>query len=106
MDNKIKVILNELRHIFEELYGERLVQMLLYGSRARGDATTFSDIDVLVVLKGPVSPCEEISRTIDQVADISLRYNVVVACVFVSDEQFVQERSPLLLNVRSEGIAI
>jgi uncharacterized protein len=106
LSDKIMPILSELRHNFEALYGERLVQMLLYGSRARGDATPLSDIDVLVVLHGPVSPSEEIARTVEQVAAISLRYNVVIACVFVSEEQFIKERSPLLINVHSEGIAI
>jgi hypothetical protein len=59
-----------------------------------------------VVLKGPVSPCEEIARTIDEVADLSLEYTEVIACIFVSEEQFERERSPLLLNVRREGVAV
>lgn len=106
MNEKLKTILNELRRRFEEIYGERLVRMVLFGSQARGDAEPGSDIDVLVVLKGTVSPCEEIARTINDVADISLEYDEVVSCAFISEEQFEQERSPLLLNVRREGVAI
>jgi predicted nucleotidyltransferase len=106
MNLKIHTILTELRHRFEALYGERLVRMVLFGSQAREDAEPGSDIDVLVVLKGPVSPCEEIARTIDDVAGISLQYNEVVSCVFVSEEEFDRECSPLLLNVRREGIAV
>jgi len=30
----------------------------------------------------------------------------VVSCVFVSEEQFQQERSPLMLNVRREGVPV
>jgi len=106
MSEKLKMILAELRRRFEALYGERLVQMILFGSQARGDAEPGSDIDVLVVLRGEVSPCEEIARTIEDVADISLEYNEVVSCVFVSEEQFERERSPLLLNVRREGMPV
>ncbi len=106
MDEKLKTILAELRRRFETLYGERLVQMILFGSQARRDAEPGSDIDVLVVLRGEVSPCEEIARTIEDVADISLEYNEVVSCVFVSEEQFERERSPLLLNVRREGMPV
>lgn len=80
--------------------------MVLYGSQARGDAEPGSDIDVLVVLAGPVSPCDEIARTINDVADVSLQYSEVVCCVFMSEEQFEGERSPLLLNVRREGVAV
>lgn len=103
---KIQRILAELRQRFEAHYGERMVRMVLFGSQVRGDAEPGSDIDVLVVLKGAVSPCEEIARTIKDVAELSLEYNEVVSCVFVSDEQFERERSPLLLNVRQEGVAV
>jgi predicted nucleotidyltransferase len=64
MNDKLTNILAELRRRFEALYGERLVQMILFGSQARGDAVPGSDIDILVVLKDPVQPGEEIDRTI------------------------------------------
>ncbi len=106
MTAKVKAILAELRRAFEDIYSERLVRMVLYGSQARGDAEPGSDIDVLVVLAGPVSPCEEIARTINDVADLSLQHNVALACVFVSEAEFERERSPLLLNAHREGIAV
>ena len=106
MSEKVSAILKELRSRFEALYGPRLVRMVLYGSQARGDAESGSDIDVLVVLKGPVSPGEEIARTSDIIASLSLQYNVVLSRAFVSVERFEREQSPLLMNVRREGIAL
>ena len=106
MSEKIATILNELRQRFEALYGPRLVRMVLYGSQARGDAEPGSDIDVLVVLRGVVSPCEEVARTGQAVTEISLNHDEVVTCVFVSDEEFGKKRSPLLLNVKREGVPI
>jgi uncharacterized protein len=106
MHDKLTAILAKLRQRFEVLYGTRLVRMMLFGSQARGDAEPGSDIDVLVVLRGNVSPCEEIARTIEDVADVSLYNNEVISCVFVSEEQFEHERSPLLLNIRREGVPI
>jgi len=106
MNPTLKNILRELRLRLEALYGQRLVRLSLYGSQARGDATNGSDIDVLVVLQGPVSPCAEIARTVNDVAEISLSHGVVIACVFVSQEAYAHEQSPLLLNVRQQEIAI
>jgi predicted nucleotidyltransferase len=106
MGPALENILKELRRRLEALYGKRLVRLSLYGSQARGDATTGSDIDILVVLQGPVSPCAEIARTVNDVAEISLDHGVVIACVFVSQEAYEHEQSPLLLNVRQQEIAI
>jgi predicted nucleotidyltransferase len=106
MDEKLLAILSELRRRFEALYGERLVQMVLFGSQARGDAEPESDIDVLVVLQGSVDPGEEIARTGELTASFSLEHDVVISRVFISAKQFLDEQSPLLRNVRREGIAL
>jgi predicted nucleotidyltransferase len=90
----------------QSLYGERLARVVLFGSQARGEATDNSDIDVMVVLKGDVSPSLEIARTIDDVADISLANDVVLSCIFMPESRYDLEQSPLLLNVRREGLAV
>ena len=106
MPPKIQTILTELRRRCEALYGERLVRMVLFGSQARGDAEPSSDIDVMVVLRGPVAPGDEIARTSEIKAALSLQYDVVISCTYVSADRYVTERSPLLLNVRREGVEI
>ena len=106
MNSKFHAMLRKLRQRFEQLYGPRLVRMLLYGSQARKSAVPGSDTDVLVVLTEPVEPCQEIERTIAIVSDLSLEYDEAISCVFVSDEEFERERSPLLLNVRNEGLPV
>ena len=46
-------ILVRLKDELVKLYGPRLKQVLLYGSRARGDHQRDSDYDILVVLEPP-----------------------------------------------------
>ena len=104
MSEKVKQVLAELRRRFEAHYGRRLVKMILYGSHARGDAEPGADIDVLIVLDGAVDPSDEIARTIEDVAGLSLEHDEVLSCVFVSREQFESRQSPLLINVRREGV--
>ena len=105
MMNATKIILSEIRCRFEAIYGERLTKLVLFGSHARGEAEVGSDIDVMVVLKGPVNPSEEIKRTSAAKAALSLKHNVSISCTFMSEERYNTEKSPLLLNVRREGIA-
>jgi len=100
-----KAIVADLRPLLEKIYGERLVRLVLYGSQARGDATAGSDIDILVVLRGAVQAGKEIARTGETTAALSLKNDVVISCVFVSEERFNSEQSPLLLNVRKEGLS-
>ena len=106
MSEKVSTILKELRRRLEVLYGHRLVCMVLYGSQARGDTEPGSDIDVLVVLKGSVHPGEEIARTSQAVAELSLQHNEVIACLFVAEDRYEREQSPLLINVRREGVPV
>ncbi len=102
----LDTILSELRAQLKALYGDRLVRLVLYGSQARREAEPYSDVDVLVVLTGPVDSSREIERTSDIRLDLSLRYATIVSCVYVSEERFAQEQSPLLLNVRKEGVPL
>ena len=106
MTKKLRAILTELRHRFKLLYGERLIQIILFGSQAWGDAEPGSDIDVLVVLKDPVNPGDEIDRTIDIVAELSLQHDEVISCVFIGEQRFTHRHGPLLRNIRREGITI
>lgn len=106
MNDKIKAILTELKDKFQELYGDRLVQMVLYGSQARGDARFGSDIDVLVVLKGAVQPGKEIERTSYIVADLSLQNDEVISCFFMDEREFTDWNGPFLRNIHKEGILI
>lgn len=99
-------LLDQLKQHLIELYGDRLEQLVLYGSQARGDATPDSDIDVLVILNGCVNPGDEVARTGKLTAALSLHYGVVISCVFMSADRYWTEQSPLLLNVRREGVRL
>lgn len=106
MTNALKTILAELRRRFEALYGKRLVRLVLFGSQAREDADPGSDIDILVVLQGHVEPGEEVARTGEIVTALSLRFDIVISCVFMEEERFNNRNGPLLRNIRREGIAV
>jgi len=87
-----------------EIYGSRLKHLILFGSQARGDATPESDVDVLVVLAGPVTSIEEAERT-SRVAIRAAAYrDTALSIIHMSEEEYADERRPLVQSVREEGI--
>jgi len=99
-------VLKEFRQGLERIYGFRLAEVILFGSQARGEDELGSDIDVLIVLRGPVDPNQEIPRVSLLASGLSLKHDVVISSVYLSEEDFQGEQSPLLLNIRREGVAV
>lgn len=89
-----------------DLYGDRMETVVLYGSRARGDAEESSDIDTLVVL----DPCEgfwtEFERVSPIASRVSLEHDVVLSAIPVDARELRDSNSPLFLNVRREGVSL
>ena len=103
--SEVQSILTDLRTGLEEVYGDRLRGLYLYGSYARGDAGRGSDLDVLVVLDRVDSVWEEIERSGHVAAALSLEHDLTVSRAFVSEEQWRNASIPLVRNVKNEGQA-
>jgi len=102
----IKTILNELKQELRSLYGDRLVKLILFGSHARGEANLDSDIDLLAVLKSPVSQVQEISYMSELCVKILLDYNELVSIIPMSEDRFNAKTVSLLRNIQREGIEL
>lgn len=99
-------ILEEFKQEIKKLYGKRLKDIILFGSWARGEATDESDIDLLIVLDGTVVPGIEIDRMIDIITELNLTYRVLISVYPVSEKTYATINSPLLINVRREGVPV
>jgi uncharacterized protein len=62
MQADLTPVLSALATGFRTLYGERFRGLVLFGSYARGEADEGSDVDLLLLLRGPVQTDREILR--------------------------------------------
>jgi predicted nucleotidyltransferase len=99
-------LLADLRAALGDLYGDRLVRLVLYGSQARGDTHAESDVDVLVVLDGDVQPGREIRRMSDVRTRLGLQYGKALSLLPVSNDAYEQESSRWVANARREGRSV
>jgi predicted nucleotidyltransferase len=87
-----------------DLYGERFRGLLLYGSYARGDAREGSDVDLLLLLEGPVDPAREILYLEDVKWPLSLEYDTVISVMPVSMEVFEKAETIFIRTVRKDAV--
>lgn len=88
------------------MFGQRLVDVILFGSHARGDAGPDSDVDLLVVLEGPVDRFAERRRMDDVLWRHSLSHGVVITAIPMTRTDVEEAAHPLLRRVRTEGRSV
>lgn len=99
--------LAELGVILRDLLGDRLKKYVFFGSRARGDHDSESDIDVAIVVK-------DLSRQIrndilDKIAELEMKRLVPISALVISEETFdfpKKRERRLALDLEREGIAL
>jgi predicted nucleotidyltransferase len=104
MSIKIKKLLTELKKGLTQIYGDRLKGLYLYGSYARGEEHSDSDIDMMIVLDEYKSYGKEIDRTGELVSRLSLDYSISISRVIMTERQWKNGDTPLLHNIRAEGV--
>jgi len=72
VDEKIKQLVNQVKEHLTQMYGEKIKQIILYGSHVRGEALKDSDIDILVLVDESLNPFEVRRRLSDLLFDILL----------------------------------
>jgi predicted nucleotidyltransferase len=105
MDARVQRALKEFRDGVASIFGDRLARVVLFGSRARGDARPDSDVDVLLVLRVRRTESEaDLVAALE--SDISIAYGLVIAAVYVSLDEYELGRLGLVRNAVREGVAL
>jgi uncharacterized protein len=96
-------VLKQFRTALDEIYGAQLERVVLYGSRARGDATADSDYDVAVFLRGLKDRWAEMDKIAVVATDILKQTGAVISALAYPERAY-NERSPLMHEIRREGL--
>jgi predicted nucleotidyltransferase len=106
MDDAIRTAVTVFCRELQVLYGARLRRVILFGSRARGDHELDSDVDLCIVLEGPVHPGAEIARTSALTSRVSLEHDVVLSRVFLPVAELEHGTTAFVRAVATEGVAV
>lgn len=100
-----KKFLDEAKQRLQQVHGSRLRGVVLFGSEARGEATGQSDIDLLVLLSGPIDLAQDLERNLTALYPLSLRLSRRISAKPIAFETYENEDCPLFRAARREGIA-
>lgn len=83
-------------------------ETILYGSEARGDARSDSDIDVLILLDGEKRDFKHEDELAGKLYDIELATGVLISPMIMPRKQWENRpfKTPFYINVMNEGIKI
>lgn len=102
-----KQILNRFKRILADELDDGSVELRLFGSKARGEDRADSDVDVLVIVSG--ESWQIADKVYGVATDLMLETGVCLSPKVVSRRQYKEltaDRTPFLLNIEREGLAV
>ena len=97
-------LLSAIKQRLLNAYGRRLRVVVLYGSEARGEARHGSDVDVLVVLDGPIDYAKDLRTNINALYDLVLALERPISAKPVDIAAYEAAEFPLYRNAKAEGV--
>ncbi len=93
----------------KKILGNQLSRIILYGSYARGDYRSNSDVDVLILVKMSESEIKKIENEIFDLAfDVEMETGVDISPIVKNEEHYMYwaDTLPFYKNIKDEGVLI
>ena len=87
-------------------YGRRFAGLILYGSMARGDAESASDMDLLVLLQKPFDYFRELRTLTDLLYPLQLISDRLISAKPAAVDEYERGSIQLYRNVAREGFRV
>lgn len=97
-------VLRRFREAVTEIYRARVARVVLFGSRARGDAQPDSDYDIAVFLRDMPDRFTELRRLADVGSAILFDSGEVINALPYLEDAYNDPRMPLMSEIRREGV--
>lgn len=97
-------ILKEIKTTLQTHFGEEIVEVILFGSRATGKAHRWSDYDLLILLKNPYKIQME-DDILNKLYDVTLKYNIIPDNHFLAlgELNTLKGKQPIFINAMNSG---
>lgn len=101
-----KNILQNIKNKIEAIDSE--AKIILYGSRARGEAGPESDWDILILINKRKQTRAIEDKYRDQIFDIELEFDQTISSIIINKDDWETKYSitPLYENIKNEGLKI
>jgi predicted nucleotidyltransferase len=109
MNKDVQTILVSYIEQVKKIYGNHLEKIILYGSYARGDATSSSDIDIMILVDLDDLEIKKYADELsDMTYDMNLDYDVMIMPIVKNEKHFNYwlEAYPFYNNVSKEGVSL
>ena len=103
MNDNQRILLNLKSHLNQN-FDKPIKDVILFGSRASGDANETSDYDILIILDSDYSWSDE-NRILDLCYDIDLKYNIIIDVHLMSKNEIgsLRGKQPIFVNAIKTG---
>ncbi len=105
-ETQLSRIMKAMVECYRVVYGDDIVEIVLYGSYARGDYAEDSDIDIAAVVHGSREELQEKLKAVwDVSAELGIENDIIVSPTVIPYEEFMKYKQtlPYYRNIAEEG---